>query len=252
MASPRSGTAMREHGERKASIDFLMSEGHVVPGDVQVSRLRTAVRWIALIATGIVLALAAPIVVAWLDRALVHHGGYMEDRAFLVHDSTGNVIGHGYAYWMHTTINIGRLQARAPRDTDRKPRGIPSWATVEIPPPFTAATTMASGWPAAWHVSTTYIDHDNLAAGVKDGPSTKLWLSFGANVIFFVILLLVIGQGGEVARRVRGRLRTRRQRCPNCNYNLTSLRGSRCPECGHEIGGDRRVGLLVQEHPDSD
>lgn len=199
-----------------------------------MSPVRSFIKWLVVIAVAALLTLATPLVVSMFDRALVHQGRHMPERRFVVCDAAGTAVGHGYAYWAYATVNLGQMQVLDPhRATGRLPRSVPPWADVNVPPPFTAVTLMASGWPAPWRVSRTFIDHNNAAAMVSDGPTATLWLPLFANVVFFVVLLLIVGQLLELARRIRAWLRVGRNTCPNCRYDLTSLQGTRCPECGH-------------------
>lgn len=208
------------------------------PSGAQSSR--SVLMWLGILVVAAAATVIAPIVVALLDFSLVHKGRWMPDRGFAVTDASGASVGHGYRFWAQTSINVGHLQTGLSR-LSGTPRPLPAWASgaavlQQAPHPGASVATgmVAWGWPTRWYVSTKDIEYgvNYRAVSMKDGPSTILWFRWLCNVAFFVVALLIGGQLLEIARRIRGFLRRRKNRCASCGYDLAARSAPRCPECG--------------------
>jgi hypothetical protein len=144
-------------------------------------------------------------------------------------------------------------------ERDRNPRlahddTAPSWGTFSRggAPPTNAGADHAFGWPlpALWYrVNGAIGGNTATATGIEGAirvtpPSTlqirgygfralplyPAWRGLPANTLLFATILWLAFAGLPSARRA---LRTRRERCPKCAYDLRGLApGSRCPECG--------------------
>ncbi len=104
----------------------------------------------------------------------------------------------------------------------------------------------AVGWPRlsvwAWRIDSNETHgafeyapyrHDAGRLPFRALPYLPIYRGIIINTIFYALLWLpVLFLSTHTIRAHRRRARTRRGRCPNCNYDLTGLASSNCPECG--------------------
>ncbi|MFO0828710.1 MAG: hypothetical protein U0572_11265 [Phycisphaerales bacterium] len=114
------------------------------------------------------------------------------NQTFAVTDETGKVIGNGLSGRFQTAIHFGYLQDGVRVAAPGHVRRAPSWARRDIPAPFTAVSTIATGWPFRWRTTSSWMDHNNLNAGYSPAGHGVVWWGFAADTLFFFTALILL------------------------------------------------------------
>jgi hypothetical protein len=191
-------------------------------------------RVLAVLLCAIGMMIAVPFVVLCIDA--IHDRSYQPDRVYMVEDAQGDVIGHAHRAWAMTVVHFGLRQDGPVNSTNSDGMLIPSWASVSIPPPFTAVSSYGFGWPWRWLVTRSYLNHHGmLPQAQRSELGGVVALGLFCNIIFYIIVACGLMWLADKVRALRAARKLRRQLCPKCKYSLIGLTRSRCPECGNPI-----------------